>query len=111
MRQVDAAVLRAQSSWLIAPTTTVGRSMISRSTAFAILKRPQLWVAAFGALLAFARPGWWRRAPFLPVPDDELIRWRTATAYGSDDVDLVSNDVVAYLEWRKRSAQGQTRGG
>ena len=46
-----------------------------------------------------------------PVADDDLIRWRTATAYGSDDVDLVTEDVVAYLEWRQRFAQGQTRGG
>jgi hypothetical protein len=80
--------------------------MINRSVTSAILKRPQLWATAFGAMLAFARRGWWRRAPFLPIPDDELMRWRTATAYGTDDVDLVTDDVVAYLEWRQRFAQG-----
>jgi hypothetical protein len=85
--------------------------MINRPTVLAVLKRPGLWFTAVGAALAFAPFGWWHRAPFLPVPDDDLIRWRTATAYGSDDVDLVTEDVVAYLEWRQRFAQGQTRGG
>ena len=85
--------------------------MVSISTALAVLKRPGLWPTALGAMLAFSRPGWWRRSPFLPVPDDELIAWRTATAYGRDDVDLATEDVVAYLEWRQRTAQGQTRGG
>ncbi|MEA2010772.1 MAG: hypothetical protein U9N78_08710, partial [Actinomycetota bacterium] len=74
--------------------------MIDRATALAVLKRPSLWGTAVGAVFAFARLGWWRRAPFLPTPDDELIRWRIATAYGSDDADLVTGDVMAYLEWR-----------
>ncbi|MEA3502122.1 MAG: hypothetical protein U9R47_05050, partial [Actinomycetota bacterium] len=65
-----------------------------------------LWPTAVGAVFAFARPGWWHRSPFLPVPDGELIAWRTATAYGNDEVDLATDDVVAYLEWRQRSAQG-----
>ena len=80
--------------------------MISLLTALAVLKRPRLWRTAVGASLAFARPGWWRRTPFLPIPDGELIRWRTATAYGRDDTDLATEDVVAYLEWRQRTAQG-----
>jgi hypothetical protein len=85
--------------------------VISGASAFAVLQRPTLWPTAIGAVFAFARVGWWRRAPFLPVPDDELIRWRTTTAYGSDEADLVTADVVAYLEWRQRFTQGQTRGG
>ena len=85
--------------------------MISRATARALVRRPALWPTAAGAVVAFSRVGWWRRSPFLPIPDAELIRWRTATAYGSDDADLATEDVVAYLEWRRRSAKGQTRGG
>ncbi len=85
--------------------------MIDSHTFLAIVTRPRLWPTAVGAVFAFARAGWWRRIPFLPIPDDEFIRWRTATAYGSDDADLVTADVVAYLEWRQRFAQGQTRGG
>jgi len=85
--------------------------VISRATVLAVLKRPRLWLTAVGAAFAFAPSDWWRRPPFLPVPDDEFIRWRTATAYGCDDAGLVTEDVVAYLEWRQRFAQGQTRGG
>ncbi|MEA2023695.1 MAG: hypothetical protein U9N79_05310 [Actinomycetota bacterium] len=77
--------------------------MISRSVALAVLRRPTLWGTAVGAAFAFARPGWWHRRPYLPVPDGEVIAWRTATAYGSDDVDPAAEDIVAYLEWRKRT--------
>lgn len=85
--------------------------MISRSTTLAVLRRPDLWPTAVGAVFAFAPSGWWRRVPFHPVPDEELIRWRIATAYGRDDADVATEDVMTYLEWRQRSTQGQTRGG
>jgi hypothetical protein len=103
--------LNAHGPWPIVLRTTVSRYMTNRSIALAVLQRPTLWPTAVGAVFAFARVGWWRRAPFLPVPDGELIRWRTATAYGSDEADLVTVDVVAYIEWRQRFTQGQTRGG
>jgi hypothetical protein len=56
--------------------------------------------------VAFAPLGWWRRPPFLPVPDAEIMRWRIAAAYGSSEATVDPADVVAYLEWRHRSAQG-----
>ncbi len=103
--------LAARSSQLLLPRLPSAIHMITRSTTLALLRRPAIWPTAVGAVFAFARPGWWRRIPFLPIPDDELMRWRTTTAYGSDDVELVTEDVVAYLEWRQRFTQGQTRGG
>lgn len=80
--------------------------MINRRVVVAVLRRPRLWSTAARATLAFAPPGWWRHRPFLPMPDDEVIRWRIATAYGSSDAAVDPADVVAYLEWRQRSTKG-----
>lgn len=47
-----------------------------------------------------ARPGWWRHAPHLPLPDPAYLRFRFETQYGAGDPD--PRDVVAYLEWCRR---------
>jgi hypothetical protein len=70
----------------------------------AVLRRPDLWWAALGALRRLAVPGWWHRAPFLPVPDPRLWDFRMVTAYGSADADPESTDVVSYLEWCRSTA-------
>jgi hypothetical protein len=83
-----------------------GGFMIDRSSALAVARRPGLWGTAIGAALALAPADWWRHRPFLPLPDASLMRWRIATAYGSEDAAVDPADIVAYLEWRQRSAQG-----
>jgi hypothetical protein len=80
--------------------------MIDRGVATAVLRRPRLWPTAARAAMAFAPTGWWRHRPFLPIPDGEVVRWRTTTAYGSPDTAIDPADVVAYLEWRRRFAEG-----
>jgi len=56
-------------------------------------------------LLRLAPHGWWRRAPFLPLPARDYLHFRMVTAYGGDgDPDLVPDadpaaDLVTYLEW------------
>lgn len=80
--------------------------MIDRSAVLAVARRPRLWGTAVGAALALAPGNWWRHPPFLPLPDRSLMRWRIATAYGSEEAAVDPADVVAYLEWRQRSTQG-----
>jgi hypothetical protein len=47
-----------------------------------------------------ARPGWWRRPPFLPVPDPDYLRFRLETAYGgTGEGPFEPADLVAYLRW------------
>lgn len=47
-----------------------------------------------------ARPGWWRRRPFLPLPDRDYLRFRLQTAYGGDGSGAPEpGDVIAYLHW------------
>jgi hypothetical protein len=65
----------------------------------AVAARPRLWPAAFRQGRALVPPGWWRRAPFLPVPDRHWIGFRMTTAYGDPAARLVADDVVAWLAW------------
>ena len=75
----------------------------------AIGRRPWLWAAAFGAVWRLAEPGWWRRAPHLPLPNDHLWSFRMVTAYGRPNAQPGTEDIVAYLEWC-RSANGRRFG-
>ena len=63
-----------------------------------MLRHPGLWHTAVGQGLRIARPGWWRRRPFLPLPDPEYVRFRLQTAYGTGG-EPAAEDVVAYLHW------------
>jgi hypothetical protein len=71
----------------------------------AVLPHPGLWWAAVGAVHRMARRGWWRSAPFVPLPGDAYWQFRLVTAYGGDGRSgaLTSADVVAFLRWCKRS--------
>jgi hypothetical protein len=49
---------------------------------------------------ALARPGWWRRPPFLPRPDPDYLAFRLETMYGgAGPGPPAGTDVVAYLRW------------
>lgn len=61
--------------------------------------RPRLWPAALRQARALAVPGWWRRPPFLPLPDGDWLAFRLTTAYGAPDARLVADDLVTWLEW------------
>ena len=69
------------------------------SAAGAVLVRPRLWGVAIGQVVRLARPGWWHRRPFLPVPDPAYLRFRLQTAYGDPDREPEPDDVVTYLHW------------
>ena len=65
----------------------------------AVLARPWLWPTAVTQLFALAPRGWWRRAPFLPRPDREYLRFRLQTMYGDPDHLADGDDLVTYLKW------------
>jgi len=66
----------------------------------AVARRPWLWPAAVAEAARLVRPGWWRRWPPLPVPDDALWRFRMETAYGgSGDAVPEAEDVASFLGW------------
>ena len=64
----------------------------------AVLIRPHLWFPAIRQLLRAVPAGWWKRPPFVPIPDRAYLRFRLETAYGTHDRPQVG-DVVRYLEW------------
>jgi len=45
------------------------------------------------------RRGWYRRAPWLPVPSRLYVRWRMYTAYGDYDAVPPADDVIRYARW------------
>ena len=68
------------------------RALLSPSTAYALL-----WVA-----WRFRRNRWWARAPFLPLPARDYVRWRMYTAYGDHDAIPPIEDVIRYARWAAR---------
>jgi hypothetical protein len=79
----------------------------------AVVARPSLWPAAARQALRLARPGWWRRQPFLPAPDPAYLAFRLETQYGDPRARPVPADVVAYLCWcraQDRLLRRQARG-
>ena len=74
----------------------------ARRAVLAVAVRPRLWWPAVTAATRFAPRGWWRRRPFLPVPDDRYWRFRMETAYGDDGASPSDEDVVEVLQWSQR---------
>lgn len=70
-----------------------------------MVRHPGLWPTALRQAVRMAAPGWWRRPPFLPLPDEAYLRFRLQTAYGSGGVPE-AGDVVAYLRWCRDFPRG-----
>jgi hypothetical protein len=67
----------------------------------AVLCRPSLWITALTQVSRLTPRRWWARAPFLPVPTREYIRFRVLTQYGERGHLLEVADVLSYLRWLK----------
>ncbi|MGE0438935.1 MAG: hypothetical protein AB7L66_21125 [Gemmatimonadales bacterium] len=67
------------------------------------LVNPRLAVDLLKTGWAFRRRGWWRRAPFLPVPDRDYLRWRMYTAYGDEAAVPPAIDVIRFARWRRET--------
>ncbi|MGQ0520600.1 MAG: hypothetical protein ACT4PX_05545 [Actinomycetota bacterium] len=69
------------------------------AAAGAVAARPHLWPTAVRQAALLAPPGWWRRRPFLPLPDPGYLAFRLETMYGGEAPAPHAGDVVAYLRW------------
>ena len=67
----------------------------------AVLRHPSLWSTAIRQVFRLAPRGWWRRFPFLPLPDPAYMKFRLVTAYGGDGSDPRPEDLLTYLHWCK----------
>lgn len=68
----------------------------------AVATKPVLWPVALRQLVRLARPGWWHRAPFVPVPPSGYRRFRLQTQYGDPRHPVEAADVIRYLDWCRR---------
>jgi hypothetical protein len=64
---------------------------------------PRLAVDLLRMLWAFRRRAWWRKPPFLPLPDREYLRWRMYTAYGNAAAIPPVPDVIGFARWRRET--------
>lgn len=65
--------------------------------------RPRLALDLLRAVWAFRRREWWRRPPFLPLPDQDYLRWRMDTAYADENAVPPVDDVVRFARWRRET--------
>lgn len=81
-----------------------------KSVFAAVRGHPELWWTAILQAIRLAKPGWWRRRPFIPVPSEDLWRLRMVTAYGGDGSALPDpEDVISYLDWCSGSRSWRKR--
>ena len=81
---------------------SVASNLVQRgwaASARAVARRPALWGTALRQSVRLARPGWWRRRPFLPLPDPDYMSFRMVTAYGDPAGVPQPEDVITYLRW------------
>lgn len=77
-------------------------ALIAKLAARAVL-RPRLALDLLATAWAFRRRGWWRRAPFLPIPDRTYLRWRMYTAYADEEAVPPVDDVIRFARWRRET--------
>ena len=63
------------------------------------IRRPRLAVDLVRITWRFRSNAWYRRFPFLPLPDPTYLRWRMYTAYGDYDAVPSVTDVERYARW------------
>ncbi len=80
----------------------ISRAGLAKGVA-AVVVRPWLWGTAVVQAFRLARRGWWRRPPFLPLPDRDYLRFRLETQYGDPDHRVEPEDLLAYLRWCRTS--------
>ena len=65
--------------------------------------RPVLAADLLRVAWRFRTRGWYRRFPFLPLPDRTYVAWRMYTAYGDRAAVPPLDDVVRYVRWARRT--------
>lgn len=63
------------------------------------LRRPALIPAMLRAAWRFRARGWWRHAPFLPLPPRSYVAWRNQTAFGDEGAAPTPEALARYLQW------------
>jgi hypothetical protein len=67
------------------------------------LVNPRLALDLLRLVWSFRARDWYRRAPFLPLPPADYMRWRMFTAYGDERAVPPLDDVVRFARWRRET--------
>ena len=67
--------------------------------------RPRLAIDLIRVSWRFRSNDWYRRFPFLPLPDPTYLRWRMYTAYGDYDAVPPARDVERYARWSSEASE------
>lgn len=78
------------------------RLKLALSLAGRSIRRPSLALALVRVSWRFRNRYWYRRFPFVPIPDREYVRWRMDTAYGSPDAMPSAAEIERYARWAVR---------
>ena len=81
---------------------TTGPTAVNRALFSLLLRRPWRIPALVGMAWAFRARDWYRRAPFLPLPPRDYLRWRTETAYGDPDAVPPVEELDGFVVWSAR---------
>ncbi len=84
---------RYRGSWSALCLSLAGRALLNPRLALDLIRTG--W--------AFRSRGWWRRVPFLPLPDVTYLRWRMYTAYGHEDSVPPTEDIIRFARWRRET--------
>jgi hypothetical protein len=69
------------------------------------IRRPRLAMDLIRVSWRFRSNDWYRRFPFLPLPDRTYLRWRMYTAYGDYDAIPPATDVERYARWSSEAGE------
>jgi hypothetical protein len=72
-----------------------------------LLRHPSQLAAVAGAGWRLRARRWWRRAPFLPLPDQKYWNFRMVTATGSSNGPMRIEDVIHAAQWSRRQRVGR----
>ena len=66
-----------------------------------VIWKPRLLCASIVQFYRFIPDQWWRRTPFFPVVDLKLLRFRSETMYGDEQMAPDADDIAVGLDWCK----------
>ena len=85
-----------------APSRSTGWARLTFALVVRALVNPRLALDLLSLTWAFRARGWYRRAPFLPIPPREYVHWRMYTAYGDEEAVPPLGDVLRFARWRRK---------
>jgi|GEM_PF-2145883 hypothetical protein len=99
-----------RASWLRGPGRPVASSTVAvrpyrlgPGALRALVAKPALWGTALGQCRAFCPRRWWARWPPLPLPEPAYLSFRLETMYGASAQELGAEQLLAYLEWCRKT--------